>query len=142
VDEDSEEVGVQIVQVHPDGKAAKQPGSISGPLCVHDKVQAVNGDDVWTAAFDTVMEKIIALGMPVELILRRPPRSVVVKWNNGICVAAQPGDYLGNVAIEAGMKIQYSCHSGSCGTVRFHNSHKRNRSEQRRSPNLWASVAF
>jgi ferredoxin len=114
-DDDLEEAGVQIVQVHSDGNAAKQPGSISGPLCVHDKVQAVNGDDVSTAAFDTVMEKIIASGTPVELTLRRPPGSVVVEWDNGICVAAQPGDYLGNAAIEAGMKIQYSCRSGSCG---------------------------
>jgi ferredoxin len=115
--------GVGIVEVNPQGNAAKYGRSSSvtmddGPLlCVRDKVLAVNGEDVSTAAFDTVMEKIIASDLPVvELTLQRPQNSVVVAWDNGVSVAAQPGEYLGNVASEAGMKIHYSCRSGSCGT--------------------------
>ena len=106
--------GVKIIEVNPKGNAA-QTLSI-GSLCVRDKVLAINGEDVSVANFDDVMEKIIASNSPVELTLERSQGSIVISWGNRVSVAAQPGEYLGNVAFEAGMKIPYSCRSGSCGT--------------------------
>ena len=118
IDSSDTHQGVRITRVEPDGNAAASCGATAADLlCVRDKILAVNGVACSEAPFEVVMDNIrSSTGGKVELTLGRPRGSVIVKWPNGVCVAAQPGEYLGNIGYEGMMQIPYSCRSGSCGT--------------------------
>jgi ferredoxin len=116
--------GVSIARLLPKGNAAvvanhKNNGSPvdDALVCMRDKILAVNDTPCSDSSLETVMDAIVAAETSVvELVLGRPLNSTAVLFSNGVAVAAQPGEYLGNVADEARMEIPYSCRSGSCGT--------------------------
>ena len=106
--------GVRVVRIDPGGNSS---GGGAAGICVNDSIVGVDGRDCAGMGFDSVMDAIASgPGDSVELELRRPGDGVV-EWPNGVAVAAAAGEYLGNVAMEAGYdRIEYSCRSGSCGT--------------------------
>jgi ferredoxin len=119
--------GVSIARLLPKGNAVvvanhNKNNDGSSPVedalvCMRDKILAVNDTPCSDSSLETVMDAIVAAETSVvELVLGRPVHSTAVLFSNGIAVAAQAGEYLGNVADEARMEIPYSCRSGSCGT--------------------------
>ena len=116
IDEQDPYKGVVIAKVNPEGNAAAACKS-GLDLCIRDKILAVNDEPCADSTFEVVMERIASSpGDIVSLKLGRILGSVAVRWPNGVCVAATPGEYLGNIADDALFRIQYSCTSGSCGT--------------------------
>lgn len=115
--------GVIIVQILPDGNTSttnKQQLTKKTDflICLGDQILQVN--DIPCTTYDDVMKQIIISpsDSPVNLILGRSDESVIVQFNDnsGICVAAPPSEYLGNIANQAGISLPYSCRSGSCGS--------------------------
>jgi ferredoxin len=112
-------LGVRIAQINPDGATAAlcRSGSSDDDVCLRDKILAVNGEPCDVLSFEQVMDIITsAKGDEVSLLLGRPEDTIIVKWPNGVSIAAWPGEYLGNLADLACFQISYSCRSGSCGT--------------------------
>lgn len=117
VDESDPTAGVMVKELDPAGAAAAASKVGDVDLCLRDVILEVNGASCADEEFDDVMERIVTSpGSEVTLTLGRPAKAVAVRCPNGICVAANPGEYLGEIAQLAGARIQYSCMSGSCAT--------------------------
>mmetsp|Transcript_5608 Transcript_5608/g.8345 ORF Transcript_5608/g.8345 Transcript_5608/m.8345 type:complete len:226 (+) Transcript_5608:53-730(+) len=116
-DEYGASCGVMIKQIDPAGETGVACRSKNADICVRDKILSVNGKECADDSFDNVMDLLIDGPDEIDLILGRPENAVIVKWSNGIAVAAKPGDYFGQIAQdEAFVKIPYSCSNGGCGT--------------------------
>jgi len=118
-DESNLAAGVFVKRMDPQGQtAAACRSDPSGfDICIRDKVMFVNGVDVSQDSLESIMELIIDGPNTVEIVLGRPSDAAVVRWTNGISIAAKPGDSFGCIARhEALIKIPYSCASGACGT--------------------------
>eukprot|EP01083_Nonionella_stella_P040062 108932_1 len=109
--------GVIIKSIDPNGStsAACLEGSVD--IAIRDKILAVNGISCKNDTFESIMDLLIESPPEVEILLGRPSDAVLVRWSNGINVAAKAGDYFGQIAQdEAFVKIPYSCSNGGCGT--------------------------
>ena len=111
--------GVIVKHIDPHGPTAaacrSNPSGVD--ICIRDKVIRVNGRDVSNDSLEEIMALITDGPEKVELVLGRPSDAVVLRWANGVSVAARPGDSFGCIAQhEAGIRIPYSCASGICGT--------------------------
>jgi len=122
IDTAKPEKGVYIGKISPDGNCCKIADGAPPPdICVNDEIIGVNGLNCTGLIFEEIMDAIVTSpGGAVELELRRPHGATVVRWPNGVGVAVlakKNGEYLGNVAIDAGYddRITYDCRSGSCG---------------------------
>lgn len=118
-DEDNPALGVVVRRIDPHGHAAVacrfDPEGVD--ICVRDTLVEVNGRDITRKTLEEIIAIIRDGPDRVELRLRRPYDAVIVRWANGISVAAQPGDSVGYIAQhEALVKISYSCTSGGCGS--------------------------
>jgi len=86
-------------------------------ICIRDRILNVNGKDVGSESYENVMQMISDGPDEVRLSLGRPSDAVVIRWNNGISVAAKSGDPIKQIAQdEASVKIPYACYSGGCGS--------------------------
>ena len=118
-DEEDPGAGIIIKRIDPQGLTAvmckSEPDNYD--ICIRDKILNVNGKDVGNKSYENVMQMISDGPDEVRLSLGRPSDAVVIRWNNGISVAAKPGDPVKEIARdEASVKIPYLCHSGGCGT--------------------------
>lgn len=113
VDANDPSRGVCIRRIHENSNACHTEA------CINDQIVAVNGQQSNNNDFDEIMKQIIEAPPEenVALTLHRPASAVVLDWPNGVKVAASVGEYLGNIAQDAGyFGIPYDCRSGSCGT--------------------------
>jgi len=133
IDTSKPERGVHIGKISPGGNCCRTtdgggrqqqtppPPPPPPDICVNDEIIGVNGLSCTGLIFEDIMDAIVASpGDTVDLELRRPRGATVVRWPNGVGVAVAAGnggEYLGNVAIEAGYddRIEYDCRAGSCG---------------------------
>ncbi len=115
--EDTLTGGVIIKSINPNGATAAACRNNNADICVRDKILEINGVECANAKFEDVMEIISDAREEITFVIGRPSNATVVKWSNGISVAAMPGDYFGQIAQdEAFVKIPYSCSNGGCGT--------------------------
>ena len=112
LEQDGIDANVVVAKMEASGNAANTT------LCIRDTIVAVNSVSCLGKSLEQVMDLIIeAKDDNVELILEHPVDSAVVHFSNGVNIAAQPREYLGNLLGEANIPgIEYSCRSGSCGT--------------------------
>lgn len=109
--------GTQIIDMEPGGNAAVASQRGDADVCIGDEIIAVNGNSASCGTLEQVMECIAKSDNPVvRLTLQRPPGTVAVKFQNGVAIAALPGTHLCNLALEAHVKIEFSCRNGACGT--------------------------
>lgn len=109
--------GVIIKSIDPNGSTAAACLEEDVDIAIRDKILAVNGISCEGDTFENVMDLLIESPQEVEISLGRPSDAVIVRWSNGINVAAKPGDYFGQIAQdEAFVQIPYSCSNGGCGT--------------------------
>jgi len=118
-DESNPHAGVIVKKMDPTGltAAACRSDPIGVDICVRDKVIKINGKDVSSGSYEDIMRMLIDGPKDVNLVLGRPSDAVVVRWANGISVAAMPGDSFKSIAKhESFIKIPYLCTSGGCRT--------------------------
>eukprot|EP01083_Nonionella_stella_P158509 516087_1 len=109
--------GVIIKSIDPNGSTSAACLDDNVDIAIRDKILAVNGISCKNDTFESIMDLLIESPPEVEILLGRPSDAVLVRWSNGINVAAKAGDYFGQIAQdEAFVKIPYSCSNGGCGT--------------------------
>ena len=115
LEQDGVNKDVTVAHIVPDGHGA------GTEICIRDVVCAVNGVSCQGQSLENVLDLIIHHSEPiVELVLEHAALSTQVYFvqehggSIGICAFA--GEYLGNLAMEVGVDIPYSCRSGACGT--------------------------
>ena len=118
-DEFDPNAGVIIKRIDPTGQTAAACRSDPSDLdiCIRDRIIQVNGIDVANGSLEEIMKTILDGPEITKMVLSRPDDAVVIRWPNGISVAADPGDSFGLIAQnEALVRIPYSCSSGGCGS--------------------------
>jgi len=87
-------------------------------VCIRDKLLSINGKPCHESNFDEVASLLSAeQSNSVTLRLGRVQGSTVVNfYDDGVCIAAQPGEHYGFLASNCGVHIDYQCRTGHCGT--------------------------
>lgn len=119
IDEERPDLGVLVRRIDENGStaAACRAKPMETDICVRDRLLEINGVDVSDKTLENVMDIIIEAPIDIDLVLGRDSDSIIVRWSNGIAVAAKVGDSFRSIASsDAYVKIPYSCESGGCGT--------------------------
>lgn len=68
-------------------------------------------------SFDNVVELISNIDTnTITLEIGRLQGSTVVNYDNGLCIAAKPGESYGFLARKCNVDVDYECRSGACQT--------------------------
>ena len=132
-DLDGDELGVSVVGISPGGNASTHNNDLFSKLksadvrdfdetsaecvCIRDKLLSINGTPCHESKFDEVVSLLsVEQSNSVTLRLGRVKGSTVVNFYDGVCIAAQPGEFYGFLANKCGVHVDYECRTGNCGT--------------------------
>lgn len=133
-DDEDPKAGVIIKRIDPMGQtaAACRNDPVGVDICIRDRILQINNLEVKDESIESIMKIIMEGPEMIDLVLGRPKDAIVLKWWNGISVAAKPGEKIRNIAAsEACVRVNYSCDSGGCGTCELSISHNGTDGEER-----------